>query len=201
MSRADDAPLHERLRGAARALQGERVSVADLAAAHGPAARGTLLVLLAVPCLLPMAGVGTLLGLGLVPVALAMWRGQVVCLPPRVASLALPLAGAQRVLRWIAGFYDFAGRWSRVRLPHLVREGRCRVSALLVGAMAVLIVLPIPFGNVLPALSLTALGLGLVFRDGAAAVLGGVFATLALLFTAGLGLAAWHWGVEGLLSG
>ena len=58
MSRDDDAPLHERLRGAAQALQGERVSVAELAAAHGPAAQGTLLVLLAVPCLLPMAGVG-----------------------------------------------------------------------------------------------------------------------------------------------
>lgn len=201
MSRDHDAPLHERLRGAAQALQGERVSVAELAAAHGPAAQGTMLVLLAVPCLLPMAGVGTLLGLGLVAVALAMWRGQAASLPPRVASLALPLGGAQRVLRVIADFYDFAGRWSRVRLEHLVRDGRCRGSAVLVGAMAVLIVLPIPFGNVLPALSLTAFGLGLVFRDGAVALAGGVLAALAVLFTAGLGLAAWHWGVEGLLSG
>ncbi len=50
MSRADDAPLHERLRGAA---------------AHRAAAQGTLLEQQAVPGLLPMAGVGAIFGLGL----------------------------------------------------------------------------------------------------------------------------------------
>lgn len=192
-------PLHERLRAAAAELQSDRVSLAEMAAAHGPAAQGTLLVLMAVPCLLPVAGVGTLLGLGLVAVALAMWRGhELVCLPPRVAGMALPRQGAQRVLGLMAGFYAFASRWSRERLTHLVRTGSCRWLATGVGAMALLIVLPIPFGNVLPALALTAFGLGMVFRDGVAVLLGAVFGVLALAFTAGLGLAAWHWGGEGL---
>lgn len=192
-------PLHERLRAASAGLQSERVSLAEMAAAHGPAAQGTLLVLMATPCLLPVAGVGTLLGLGLVAVALAMWRGhEPVGLPPRVAAMALPRDGAQRVLGLIAHFYAFASRCSRERLTHLVRSGRCRWIAASVGAMAVLIVLPIPFGNVLPALALTAFGLGMVFRDGAAVLLGAVFSVLALAFTAGLGLAAWHWGGEGL---
>jgi hypothetical protein len=195
------SPLHERLRAAAAGLQSERVSLAELAAAHGPAAQGTLLVLMAVPCLLPVAGVGTLLGLGLVAVALALWRGhEPVGLPPRVAAMALPRQGAQRVLGLIAAFYAFASRCSRERLTHLVRPGRCRWLAAAVGAMAVLIVLPIPFGNVLPALALTAFGLGRVFRDGLAVVLGAVFAALALAFTAGLGAAAWHWGGEGLMA-
>lgn len=192
-------PLHERLRAASAGLQSERVSLAEMAAAHGPAAQGTLLVLMATPCLLPVAGVGTLLGLGLVAVALAMWRGhEPVGLPPRVAAMALPRDGAQRVLGLIAHFYAFASRCSRERLTHLVQTGRCRWIAAGVGAMAVLIVLPIPFGNVLPALALTAFGLGMVFRDGAAVLLGAVFSVLALAFTAGLGLAAWHWGGEGL---
>lgn len=192
-------PLHERLRAASAGLQSDRVSLAEMAAAHGPAAQGTLLVLMATPCLLPVAGVGTLLGLGLVAVALAMWRGhEPVGLPPRVAAMALPRDGAQRVLGLIAHFYAFASRCSRERLTHLVRSGRCRWIAASVGAMAVLIVLPIPFGNVLPALALTAFGLGMVFRDGAAVLLGAVFSVLALAFTAGLGLAAWHWGGEGL---
>jgi hypothetical protein len=154
---------------------------------------------MAAPCLLPVAGVGTLLGLGLVAVALALWRGhEPVGLPPRVAAMALPRDGAQRVLGLIAHFYAFASRCSRARLTHLVRTGRCRWTAASVGAMAVLIVLPIPFGNVLPALALTAFGLGMVFRDGAAVLLGAVFSVLALAFTAALGLAAWHWGGEGL---
>lgn len=192
-------PLHERLRAASASLQSDRVSLAEMAEAHGPAAQGTLLVLMAAPCLLPVAGVGTLLGLGLVAVALALWRGhEPVGLPPRVAAMALPRDGAQRVLGLIAHFYAFASRCSRARLTHLVRTGRCRWTAASVGAMAVLIVLPIPFGNVLPALALTAFGLGMVFRDGAAVLLGAVFSVLALAFTAALGLAAWHWGGEGL---
>lgn len=36
--------------------------------------------------------------------------------------------------------------------------------------MAVIVVLPIPFGNLLPALAMTLIGLGLVFRDGVAVV-------------------------------
>jgi hypothetical protein len=38
--------------------------------------------------------------------------------------------------------------------------------------MAFIVVMPIPFGNVLPALALMLIGLGLVFRDGVAVVLG-----------------------------
>ena len=36
-----------------------------LAQAHGPEAHGTLLLLLAMPCLLPVPGVGTVLGMGM----------------------------------------------------------------------------------------------------------------------------------------
>ena len=46
----------------------------------------------------------------------------------------------------------------------------------------------------LPALSLVALGLGLVFRDGLAVIASAVLAALALLFAAGLGVATWHFG-------
>lgn len=56
------AGLHERLRDAAAALDGERVALSTLADLHGPAAQGTLLVLLAAPCMLPMPGVGGVLG-------------------------------------------------------------------------------------------------------------------------------------------
>ena len=68
------APLHQRLRACAAGLTQDRVSVAELAQSHGTAARGTLMVLLAAPCMLPVPGVGTVLGLGLAMMALAMWR-------------------------------------------------------------------------------------------------------------------------------
>lgn len=53
-------PIVPRLRDAAATIQNERVSMRAMAQAHG-----TLLLLLAVPGLLPVPGVGTVLGLGM----------------------------------------------------------------------------------------------------------------------------------------
>ena len=57
------APIVQRLRETAASLTEERVSMQTLAHAHGTAAHGTLLLLMAGPCLLPVPGVGTVLGL------------------------------------------------------------------------------------------------------------------------------------------
>jgi hypothetical protein len=59
--------------------------------------------------------------------------------------------------------------------------------------------MPIPFGNVLPAVALMLIGLGLVFRDGVAVVLGLAMAALAMCVTAGVMLMVWVWGSEWLL--
>jgi hypothetical protein len=191
--------LHQRLRDAADALTGEPVALSHLAEVHGNAARGTLLVLLSVPCVLPVPGVGNVLGLGLLLMALAMWRGQSSHqLPSRVAGWQMPSHWAQRVLGLLARFYSLAGRWSRERWLHLV-DGPQGWLAPKVGLMGALIFLPIPFGNVLPALALSLLGLGLVFRDGLAVLLSMLAGGVAVAYTATLGVLAWKWGLVPLL--
>lgn len=191
------APIVQRLRETAATLSEERVSMHTLAQAHGPAAHGTLLLLMAGPCLLPVPGVGTVLGLGMAALAIAMWRGHAcACLPQRVAELELPRHWAQRVLGMLASAYGMAGRFAKARMSHLASPGRRSGTAAAIGLMAVLVVLPIPFGNLLPALATMLIGLGLVFRDGVAVVLGYITAGLALLATAGLMLVAWAWGSE-----
>ena len=186
-----------RLRQSAAALSEERVSMQTLAQAHGPAAHGTLLLLMAGPCLLPVPGVGTVLGLGMAALAIAMWRGHgCAVLPRRVAELELPRHWAQRVLGMLASAYAMAGRFAKLRMGHLASPGRRSGTAAAIGLMAVLVVLPIPFGNVLPALAMMLIGLGLVFRDGVAVILGHITAGLALLATAGLLWMAWGWGSE-----
>ena len=139
------APIVQRLRETAAALSEERVSTQTLAHAHGTAAHGTLLLLMAGPCLLPVPGVGTVLGFGIAALAAAMW------------------------------------------------------TAAAIGLMAFIVILPIPFGNLLPALAMMLIGLGLVFRDGVVAVLGMITAVLAVFVTAGLVLMAWVYGSEWIL--
>ncbi len=187
----------QRLRETAATLPAERVSMQTLAQAHGPAAHGTWL-LMAVPCLLPVPGVGTVLGLGMSALAAAMWRGQFsTCLPRRVAELSR--TWAQRVLGMLASAYCVAGRFARARLSHLASAERRSWTAAAIGLMAFIVVMPIPFGNVLPALPLVLTGLGLVFRDGVAVVLGLAMVALAMCVTAGVMLMAWAWGSDRLL--
>ena len=195
------APIVQTLRETAAALPAERVSMHALAQAHGPAAHGTLLLLMAAPCLLPVPGVGTVLGLGMAALAAAMWRGHsFACLPRRVAELELSRRWAQRVLGMLASAYSIAGRFARARLCHLASAGGRSWNAAAIGLMAVIVVLPIPFGNLLPALAMMLIGLGLVFRDGVAVLFGLAMAGLALFVTTGLMLMAWIWGSEWILS-
>ena len=195
---SDNTPPHDlasRLRQAAQALGPEPVPLHTLAALHGSAAPGTLLILLAAPCLLPVPGVGTALGMGLLAMALAMWRGQAsTVLSGRVAGFTMPAQWARRVLRLLAALHDIAARVTRKRLKQLADAGQHGVAAGGVAVMAVLIVLPIPLGNVLPALALMLLGLGLALRDGLAVLLAALMAVAALLFTATLGWLAWWAG-------
>ena len=194
-------PIVQRLREAAAALPDAPVSMRALERAHGPEAHGTLLLLMAAPCLLPVPGVGTVLGLGMAALALAMWRGQAAaCLPRRVARLEMSRPWAQRVLGLLASAYALAGRHARARWSHLATAGKRSWAAAAVMLMALIVVLPIPLGNLLPALALTLIGLGWVFRDGVVVVLGLVTAGLALLATAGLMWMAWAWGSEWFLA-
>jgi hypothetical protein len=69
---------------------------------------------------------------------------------------------------------------------------------LMVAWLAFLIILPIPFGNILPAMSLMLLGVGLVFFDGLLVVAAVAAAALATLFPVTLGVVAVVWGTEAL---
>lgn len=158
--------LASRLRATAGELPPGPVPLAALAEAHGGAWQASLLVLLAAPCLLPIPGVGSVLSLGLALLGLMLWLAPQDDLPPRLARLQLPREGATRSLALLARFYELAHRLTRPRLALLAGPAARWWLAPVTLAMAVLIFLPIPFGNLLPAVSLMLAGLALAARDG-----------------------------------
>lgn len=191
--------IAQRLRTAAADLPDERVSVATLAALHDSAANagsahGALLLMMAVPCVLPIPGTGTVLGLGLLALAAAIWRGELAAtLPRRVAEFEMSRAWAQKVLGALASVYGLAARFARQRLQVLAGGGGGVVLAATVALMAAVLILPIPFGNLLPAAALVLIGLGLVFRDGWAVLLGLGTAAFTVAGLVALSLLASDW--------
>ena len=193
------APASQRLRDAAAALGTDRLSMGCLARLCEIGSSSWLLALLGALCVLPVPGVGTVLGTGIAAMAVAMWRGSLDApLNDRIAGFELSRAWAQRVLRTLAAFHSIEGRLVRPRWSWLVRVFSQRRTAILVGVLAVLIALPIPFGNLFPALALVCLGVGLPSRDGAVLLLGIAMAVLGLIWPGALALGGWHLGSEWL---
>jgi hypothetical protein len=183
-----------RLRGAAQTLQADVVPLRQLIDLQGKSAQGGLLTLLAVPCLIPSLGIGWVISLGFFAIGLVMLRGgRTVQLPDRLASLTLSRTTAQRLLQALARVYGMAQGLARPRLKGLTGSTARRWLSVKVFLMALIIFLPIPAGNTLPAISLLLLGPALVFRDGALVIASLVAAVVAVVGTAGL-VAGLVWG-------
>lgn len=167
------------------------LSIAELLALHGGrASQAVLLLVVSLLCVLPVSGVGTVLSLLLFAVAWRWPRPRGTVVPGRLAAFRLDVVWSGRCLRSLAWLHERAGlrlrrRWRVLRHP--VAFGWWR---LWIAAMAALIFLPLPFGNVLPGLSLVLLGLGWMYRDGL---------LLMLSLPAGLGAVAFGWFSAGLI--
>lgn len=161
---------------------------------------GSLLILLSVPCVLPVPGIGNVMGLALMGVALLIWRSGsagVIGKPNLARSVALDAPRQAQLLRWLERLEHWSGRWCRPRMQALTllpaRSWPAAGGAALVATMGIEIFLPIPLGNVLPAAALTLLGLAWKHRDGLAVLWSLALAAIALAYPLLLGLGAWQW--------
>jgi hypothetical protein len=162
---------------------------------------GSLMIFMAVPCVLPIPGIGNVMGLGMMGLAWAIWRGDsTIGLLGDKGSSPLNAHRRRQIRLGIRRVHRLAAPWCRPRLQSLVslapRSWHAAAAAALVATMGVLIFLPIPLGNVLPAASVTCLGLGLSHRDGVAALWSAGFAALAMAYTAALAAGAWTWVID-----
>jgi hypothetical protein len=151
------------------------VTVGELAKLMGERAFGALMFIFAVPNAIPVPpGTSAVLGLPLLVLTYQLMVGRTsLWLPQRIASK--PLSGdlisafMRRALPWLVKIEKvLKPRWSI-----LVRnEAAERFLGLVCFVLAIILFLPIPFGNMLPALAISILALALAERDGIAAVAG-----------------------------
>ena len=108
--------------------------------------------------------------------------------------------------RGLAWLYGQAGRRLRERMAGLSAAGTRPLWAVWIALQGFVIFLPLPFGNVLPAISLVLLCLGWMFRDGVAMLGSALFGAAALGYTWAFGHLVWVlvervWGVAGRVVG
>ena len=152
----------------------ETISIGELMECFGGRAMGALLLVFGLACLLPLPPGGTtIFGAPLVLLAPQLMIGRPTpWVPRRLRARALAIADFRRGLPRLLNRLEAVEAISRPRLAFLFSPLGERAIGLVCTALALVLILPIPLGNVLPAAAVSVLSLSLVQRDGFIALAG-----------------------------
>lgn len=146
----------------------ERVSVADLLAVMQDRAVGALMFVFALPNVLPTPpGTSTVLGAPLIFLTAQLALGLKPWLPAVIADRSMARTDFAAVINKAAPWLAKAEALLRPRLGRLVQPPAEYAIGLICFLLAVILFLPIPLGNMLPALAICLFSLGVVEKDGA----------------------------------
>jgi hypothetical protein len=151
-----------------------RISIGELTQKFGGRATGALLFVFGLACALPLPpGASTLFGAPLLLLAPQLIIGASAPWLPagmkrRTISSADLKSGLPKIIPWLEKLEAV----SQPRLTALFNPVGERVIGAVCTALAVVLILPIPLGNILPALAVSVLAFSLIQRDGVIALAG-----------------------------
>jgi hypothetical protein len=175
------ARISEILAGMA-AVRRKTVSLREVLEAFGDRAFGALMFVFAAPVALPMPpGVSAILGAPLLFITAQLMVGRRTLWLPRVLiDRTMTRTDFAALTEKLSPYLTWLERRLRPRLTFFYNPWLDRVTGLLCLVLAIIVFLPVPFGNMLPALAIAAFGLGVAERDGVLGLIGGVVAVLSI---------------------
>ena len=180
-------PLSAVLRQLAAEPGHERVSVQDLFAALGDRALAALLFVFAVPNVIPSPpGLSTILGVPLLFLSTQLLLGRKAWLPVLVARRSMARSDFEGLLSRVLPWLERAEKLLQPRLSAIALPPMEYFVGLVCLALAVILVLPIPFGNIPPALAIALMALGILERDGVWVLAGLLVTFLSLTVVSGV---------------
>jgi hypothetical protein len=187
----DGLSLSQLLRKLADDTTRDRIAVGDLLQALGDRAIGALLFIFAFPNILPVPpGTSAVLGAPLVFLAAQLAFGMRPWLPGLISRRSMSRSDFYGMIRRVVPWLERAEKLLRPRISVLALPPFEYLIGVVCLLLAAVLVLPIPLGNMLPALSISLLALGLLERDGYAIATGLIAATVSAVVVSGV-----IWGV------
>lgn len=156
------------------------VTIAALSDALSGRAYGMLMLVLALPNLIPIPapGLSAIVGVPLALVTLQMMLGQPSpWFPNVIGKRTIKTEQLRRVCTRVVPVIEKLEVITSPRLKFLTKPPTDRFVALICALLSLMIMMPIPFGNALPALAVCLFAIGILQRDGLL-VLAGLLLTL-----------------------
>jgi hypothetical protein len=151
-----------------------RISVDELTQRFGGRALGALLFIFGLACMLPLPpGATTIFGFPLLLLAPQLVvRGGAPWLPQGVRRRTISTIDLARGLPRLIPWLQKVEAVSKPRLVAMFNPLGERLIGFICTILALVLILPIPLGNMLPALAVSALSFSLIQRDGLIALVG-----------------------------
>lgn len=171
-------PLSQMLSDLAGDESRDRIAVGDLLTVLRDRALAAMLLVFALPNIVPAPpGLSALLGAPLLFLAAQLAFGRPPWLPRLIAERSMARTHFASLVGRAAPWLARAERLLRPRLEVLARPPLEHAIGFVCLLLALILFLPIPLGNMLPALSICLLALGILERDGVW-VLAGLFTAI-----------------------
>jgi hypothetical protein len=154
--------------------EAQTISLGEMIDALGASALAGLILVFGLACILPLPpGATTVFGLPLVFLAPQLLFDQPrPWLPRRLRERRMSMADLRGALQRMAPWLSRMEALSRPRLGFAVGVYSRRLIGVICTAFALVLILPIPLGNMLPAAAVSVFSLALIQRDGVIAVAG-----------------------------
>jgi hypothetical protein len=189
---ATAAPLGVRLsillRGLAERHVGGRVTIRDIMGALKQRSYGALIAFFGMPLIVPhVPGLSTVLGAPLVYLGLWLMLGKrSPWLPAFIANRSFDAGTFAGIVAKISPWLDRAEAVLKPRWKPMTGRLARRAAGVMLLVLAIVLILPIPFGNMLPGLAATLFGFALLARDGLMMALAWIMAIASLVLVAGI---------------
>ncbi len=167
----------------------DRIAIADIRDAMGDRAFGALMFVFAVPNTLPVnaPGVSVVLGIPLLFLSLQLMLGFAVpWLPQTVVRATITRQRFARAMNVVVPWMRRAEKLSKPRWPLFATGFAERIIGLVCVVLSLVLILPVPFGNMGPGIAVCVLALALLERDGKASLTGLVTSAVALVLAWGV---------------
>jgi hypothetical protein len=175
----DDVSLSELFKTVLGRYSGQNVPIGTLAAALHERGFGVLLILFSLPLCIPVPKpppIDTILGIPLFYLALQMIMGRdTPTLPQRILNKTLPVDllikafdKGQRYLEWFEKLF-------RPRLTRTISDHNLsRICGVLAIGLTCSVLVPFPMSNTVPSICMVIMAMGIMARDGLAAIIAGI---------------------------
>ncbi|MBY3175880.1 exopolysaccharide biosynthesis protein [Rhizobium leguminosarum] len=165
----------------------ERISIGDLFDTMGDRAISALMLIFALPNAFPTPpGTSAVLGAPLVFLAAQLTFGLKPWLPKVIADRSMRREDFEtivgRIHRWLA----WAERMLKPRLAIFAEPPAEYLAGAACLLLSIVLLLPVPLGNILPAVTISVFAFGILGRDGLFALIGFVMTAVSLIVAGGV---------------